>query len=105
MNEVFAVLREMFSSFISTGSYTFIGVPTDKGFNVFAEYSVSGLQGGTKYQKSNTVTVPAATAKPKIKIGGVYKQVTDTYVKVGGAYKQVTEIYVKVGGVYKKIIN
>lgn len=104
MNEVFAVLREMFSSFIFTGSYTFIGVPTDKGFNVFAEYSVSGLQGGTKYQKSNTVTVPAV-ARPKIKVGGAYKNVTNTYIKVSGAYKQVTEIYVKVGGVYKKIVN
>lgn len=104
MNEVFAVLREMFSSFISTGSYTFIGVPTDKGFNVFAEYSVSGLQGGTKYQKSNTVIV-SAVARPKIKVGGAYKNVTNTYIKVSGAYKQVKEIYVKVGGVYKKIVN
>lgn len=99
MNEVFAVLREMFSSFISTGSYTFIGVPTDKGFNVFAEYSVSGLQGGTKYQKSNTVIV-SAVARPKIKVGGAYKNVTNTYIKVSGAYKQVIEVYVKVGGVY-----
>ena len=104
MNEVFAVLREMFSSFISTGSYTFIGVPTDKGFNVFAEYSAPGLQGGTKYQKSNTVTVPAVV-RPKIKVGGAYKNVTNTYIKVSGAYKQVKEIYVKVGGVYKKIVN
>ena len=104
MNEVFAVLREMFSSFISTGSYTFIGVPTDKGFNVFAEYSVSGLQGGTKYQKSNTVIV-SAVARPKIKVGGAYKNVTNTHIKVSGAYKQVKEIYVKVGGVYKKIVN
>ena len=104
MNEVFAVLREMFSSFISTGSYTFIGVPTDKGFNVFAEYSVSGLQGGTKYQKSNTVTVPAV-ARPKIKVGGAYKNVTKTHIKVSGAYKQVTEIYVNINGVYKKIVN
>lgn len=104
MNEVFAVLREMFSSFISTGSYTFIGVPTDKGFNVFAEYSVSGLQGGTKYQKSNTVTVPAV-ARPKIKVGGAYKNVTNTHIKVSGAYKQVTEIYVKVNGIYKRIVN
>ena len=99
MNEVFAVLREMFSSFISTGSYTFIGVPTDKGFNVFAKYSVSGLQGGTKYQKSNTVTVPAVV-RPKIKVGGAYKNVTNTYIKVSGAYKQVIEVYVKVGVVY-----
>ena len=105
MNEVFAVLREMFSSFISTGSYTFIGVPTDKGFNVFAEYySVSGLQGGTKYQKSNTVTVPAVV-RPKIKVGGDYKNVTNTHIKVSGAYKQVTEIYVKVNGIYKRIVN
>ena len=104
MNEVFAVLREMFSSFISTGSYTFIGVPTDKGFNVFAEYSVSGLQGGTKYQKSNTVIV-SAVARPKIKVGGAYKNVTNTHIKVSGAYKQVTEIYVKVNGIYKRIVN
>lgn len=102
MNEVFAVLREMFSSFISTESYTFIGVPTDKGFNVFAEYSVSGLQGGTKYQKSNTVIVPAL-ARPKV--SGAYKNVTNTYIKVSGAYKQVTEIYVKVNGIYKRIVN
>ena len=87
------------------GSYTFTGVPVNKGFNAFAEYSVSGLQGGTKYQKSNYVWINPPTAQPKIKVNGAYKNVTNTYIKVNGAYKQVTEIYVKVGGVYKKIVN
>ena len=88
----------------TAGSHTFTGVPTDIEISAFAEYSVSGLQGGTQYQKSNIVTVPAL-AKPKVKVSGAYKNVTNTYIKVSGAYKQVTEIYVKVGGVYKKIVN
>ena len=87
------------------GSYTFTGVPVNKGFNAFVEYSVSGLQGGTHYQKSNYVWIDPPTAQPKIKVNGAYKNVTNTYIKVNGAYKQVTEIYVKVGGVYKKIVN
>lgn len=87
------------------GSYTFTGVPVNKGFNAFVEYSVSGLQGGTKYQQSNYVWIDPPTAQPKIKVNGAYKNVTNTYIKVNGAYKQVTEIYVKVGGVYKKIVN
>ena len=89
----------------TAGSHTFTGVPTDIEISAFAEYSVSGLQGGTHYQKSNIVTVPAAAAKPKVKVNGAYKDVTNTYIKVNGAYKQVTEIYVKVNGAYKKIVK
>ena len=65
----------------------------------------AGLSAGGNYQQSNYVWIDPAVAGPKIKVGGAYKNVTNTHIKVSGAYKQVTEIYVKVGGVYKKIVN
>jgi hypothetical protein len=36
-----------------------------------------------------------------IKVGGVWKEVAQTYVKVGGAWKPADNVYVKAGGVWK----
>ena len=87
------------------GSTYFDNIRTDVDFKVFAEYSVTGLSGGTQWQSSNHVTISKANGNAKVKVGGAYKNVTETYIKVGGAYKKVVETYIKVGGVYKKVIN
>lgn len=87
------------------GSTYFDNIRTDVEFAVFAEYSVSGLSGGTQWQSSNRVTIGKAGGNAKVKVGGSYKNVSETYIKVGGAYKRVVETYIKVGGVYKKVVN
>jgi len=39
----------------------------------------------------------------KIKVNGIWKQVTELYIKVSGTYQKVTELSYKESGIYRDV--
>lgn len=93
---------------IPAGGSNSVGSGTTPGGTGNANYSGSiavGGSAGSSGGNGRAVLIFSSDVGSKTKVGGTWKDITDSFVKVGGTWKRITSGYVKIGGTWKALFG